>query len=56
MEEKEKYIGPLICKHCNNNTLMKVVAKYDQIKLSKECHQGPFWELLLCSSCNEVIL
>jgi Domain of unknown function (DUF4145) len=57
---EDKFTGPIICGHCNNKLLMKIVAEYSQIedysddKSGLEWQAGPVWELRLCPACSGV--
>ena len=63
--EKEKHLPAteiLACEHCGNRAPFAIVASYSQIGDREvldngySMEMGPVWELVLCPSCNDIML
>ena len=50
------------CPYCNSNISMEIVARYNQMEMicdddmQMQYEEGTYYELLLCASCNQIIL
>lgn len=60
MSEK-RFNAPLTCAHCGNKAPMEVVAEYSRFEEHDNedetfsWREGPFWEVLECPACKQVI-
>jgi Domain of unknown function (DUF4145) len=59
---EEKYTIAITCKHCVNKAPMLIVAHYSEVTNheDKKSHdfwdEGPFWEILKCPACENIML